>query len=126
MAVTPTFSNAVGEEDGAVKLVTWALTTADPIGLGLQIPDWADRTVHFIGTWGGATAAFQGSNTDVEGAYGNLSNAAGATAITKTADGSPAAVVELPLFVRPKLTTVGAGAAVVCTLLLRRSNSMRT
>ena len=126
MAVTPVPTNGLGSGDGSIIVYTWTLTTADPTGLGVEIPEWADRTVHFIGTWGGATAAFQGSNRDTDGEYFNLSNAAGAAAITKTADAAPVAVVELPRFVRPKLTTVGAGATIVCTLLLRRANPMRT
>lgn len=126
MAVTPTFNNSAGQEDGSIKIVTWALTTADPTGVGVEIPEWADRTIQFTGTWGGATAAFQGSNIDTDGLYGNLSNAAGAAAITKTADGAPIAVIELPRYVRPKLTTVGAGASVTATLMLRRANPMRT
>ncbi|MDO8547853.1 MAG: hypothetical protein Q7R68_10920 [Nitrospirales bacterium] len=127
MAVpNPVFTNTIGESDGSVILATWTLTTADHTGKGLLIPEWADRTGQFVGTWGGATAAWEGSNDDT--VYGPMHNAAGAASITATADanGGPFGVIELPLYMRPKLTTVGVGATIVCTLLLRRANPMRS
>lgn len=122
----PTFNNSIGEEDGSTILLTWALTTADHTGAGIKIPQWADRTGQFTGTWGGATAAWEGSNDD--SVYGPIHNAAGAAAITATADanGGPFSTIELPLYMRPKLTSVGAGAVISATLLLRRANPMRT
>lgn len=102
--------------DRSVMMVTWTLTSADATGDSVAWCDWADRSVTFTGTWGGATAALEGSNdgtnwvpiTDVQG-----------TAITKTANGIEAAV-ELTRFVRSKLTTAGSGATITAILLMRK------
>ena len=104
-------------------LYTWVLTTADPTGnpLGAEISQHTDLCWHATGTWGGATAAIQGSNTNTDGLYGAMTNASGGTAITWTADSAPKQQVEKPVFVRPKLTTVGAGASVTVTLFARRN-----
>lgn len=107
----------------AAVLYTWVLTTADPTGdaVGAEISQHTDLCWHATGTWGGATAAIQGSNTNTDGLFGAVTNAAGAAAITWTADGAPKQQIEKPLFVRPKLTTVGVGATVTVTLFARRN-----
>lgn len=109
--------------DGSLNLYSWALTTANPDGAPIQAPEWADRTWQATGTFGGATVAFQGSNDNVT--WFSLTNAAGAAAVALTAAGG-ASTVELPLYVRPNLTTVGSGAAISVTLLARRATPMRT
>lgn len=109
--------------DGSVVLYTWNLTSANADGAPIQAPEWADRTWQAQGTWGGATLTLQGSNDGSN--WFTLSNAAGAAAVTLTASAG-VATIELPLYVRPNLTTPGTGATVAVTLLARRSNPMRT
>jgi hypothetical protein len=109
--------------DGSLILYTWALTTANPDGAPMQAPEWADRTWQTTGTFGGATVAMQGSNDNTN--WFPLLNAVGGAAVTFTAAGG-ASTVELPLYVRPNLTTVGSGAAISVTLLARRATPMRT
>lgn len=124
--VTPT-SQAVDGYGNAV-LYTWVLTTADHTGvaIGPEVVQHTDLCWHASGTWGGATAAAQGSNTNTDGLFGPVKNAAGGSAITFTADaGSPANQIEKPMFVRPKLTTAGTGASVTVTLLARRNPFIR-
>lgn len=104
--------------DGSVTMAVWPLTTADHTGDALSWADWADRSVTFAGTWGGATAALEGSNDG--STWIPLADPQG-TAITKTANGIEA-VLELTRFVRPRLSTVGAGATVSATILMRNSN----
>lgn len=125
--VTPT-SQDIGDGYGNTVLYTWVLTTADTTGvaLGPEIVQHTDLCWHASGTWGGATAATQGSNTNTDALFGATKNAAGGSAITFTADaGSPANQLEKPLYVRPKLTTAGAGATVTVTLLVRRNQLVR-
>ena len=43
------------------RVATWVLTTADHTGATLELPDAADRTIQFSGTWGTATAKIEGS-----------------------------------------------------------------
>ena len=116
--------NYVGTRDGSVRTATWTLTTADPTGTAIEMPEWADRTWTASGTFGGATVAVQGANENTDALFADLSNAAGATALTFTALGCKACI-ELPLYARPKLTTVGAGATITVKVTMRRANPMR-
>ena len=102
---------------GQVMKFTWALTTADPIGdpIPREFAEFADRTIYAIGTWGGATAAWQGGDGTT---YLSLTDPQG-NAISKTADAIEA-VTELPEFSRPNLTSVGAGATITVTCIARR------
>lgn len=109
----------IEEYNDAVK-ITWTLTTADATGDGIALPEHPDRCWHATGTWGGATATMQGSNTDTDGLYSALLNAVGGASITWTADGATKNSVESCLYVRPKLTTAGTGATVVVVLIARK------
>lgn len=113
---SPAYTKIGSANDDDVVMVTWPLTTADPTGDAVAWAEWADRSVTFAGTWGGATAALEGSNDGTN--WIALADPQG-TAITRTANGIEA-VLELTRFVRAKLTTVGAGAVVSATLLMRK------
>lgn len=106
----------LGADNQVMKFV-WTLTTADPTGAAIpgQWAEFADRTVYFLGTWGGATAVWEGGNGAT---YLTLTDAQ-TVAISKTADGIEA-VIEVPEFSRPRLSVVGAGATVVVTCIARR------
>lgn len=121
--VNPTFpSSASG--DGSVIIVQWALTTANSDGAPFRFPEWADITWHFFGTWGGATAKVQGSADGSTFYATGLSNAAGGSEGTASAD-KIYTTIERPLYMRPNLTTVGAGATVTVTAVARRTSSLR-
>lgn len=119
--VTPTLTK-VGDQDDAAILLSWALTTTNTDGAPLEWTQWADRCFQAVGTWGGATLTIQGSNDGTN--WAPLSNAAGGTAATFTADGAKS-IIELPRYVRPNLTTPGTGASVAVTLLARRAQPLR-
>lgn len=121
--VTPTVSRDLGERDGSAVSYSFALTTADVDGAPIEWTEWADRTWTATGTWGGATLSLEGSNDGT--VWLTLNNAAGGTAATATAD-KCMAVLETPRYVRPKLTTAGAGAAVTVILVARRHTPLRT
>lgn len=101
----------------AVK-VTWALTSADADGapLGATLLDFPNRTVYFLGTWGGATAVLEGGDGST---YVSLTDPQG-NAISKNADGIEGPVAEAPEFVRPRLSVAGAGAEVTVTVIARK------
>jgi hypothetical protein len=113
--VTPTVTDI--SKDGTVIMITWALTSANADGAPAEWCSFADRTATFTGTWGGATAALEGSNDGTN--WLPLADVQG-TAITATSNKIEMAV-ELTRFVRPNLTTAGSGAAVSATLLMRRN-----
>ena len=115
MTAAVTITDLTG--NGQVMKFTWALTTADPTGVPIdgKWAEHADRTVYAIGTFGGATCAWQGGDGTT---YINLTDPQG-NAISKTADAIEV-VTELPEFSRPNLTTAGAGAAITVTLIAVR------
>lgn len=96
---------------------TWTLTTADPTGdpIDGRYAEWADRTMYALGTWGGATAVMEGGDGTT---YLSLTDPQG-TAISKTADAIEV-VTEVPEYSRPRLSSVGVGAAVTVTVIARR------
>lgn len=114
--VAPVYTKLGKSDDDKLVLVTWDLTTADTTGEAVAWAEWADRSIAFTGTWGGATAALEGSNDG--STWIALADPQG-TAISKTANAIEA-VLELTRFVRAKLTTAGAGATVSATLLMRK------
>ena len=131
MAVTPTFNNSIDQADGSLLVVTWVLTTANPTGLAIQLPEWADKTVSIFesGDAIGSPAAvwtIQGANADVDANYGTLNNAAGGSPLTATATTTPkiAGIIENPVFVRPNLTTPGTGAITI-RFTIRRAYMQR-
>lgn len=138
MAVTPTFPELVesSTNDRSIMKVVWTLTTANPIGLAVALPEWADKTFDIDGTsaglaWGGAVCGLKGGNTGTSAAVLNpivmsLATGGGASNATTTAANKLMTVIENPLFVYPELTTVGAGATVRVTLICRRATPMRT
>lgn len=86
--------------------VTWALGNADT-GVATSINRWADRTVHVLGTFGGATVTVEGSNDGVN--FLTLSDTTGA-ALMFTAAGMKV-ILENPIYIRAK-TAGGTGSAV--------------
>jgi hypothetical protein len=114
----------IGEQDRSVRQYTWTLTSADPTGLPIELPEWLDRTMQMSGTWGTATGAVQGSNDNAT--YFALNNAAGATTLGSKVADFLATVIEGPRYMRPNLTTPGAGATITAVLTVRRANPMRT
>lgn len=130
MPVTPTINHYAGGGDGSVMTLTWLLTTANPTGIAMSSPEHADRTWTVFGTstpatFGGATCSIEGANVDTEVVFTTLSEPDQTTALTFAAIGTKTAL-ELPLFMRPKLTTVGSGAALTVICVARRQNNMRT
>lgn len=119
--VTPTVAT-FDEQDQTAKLFTWVLTSTNSDGTPMLWFQWADLCWQASGTWGGATLALEGSNNGT--VWFPLSNAAGGAAATFTADGGKT-VIERPVYVRPNLTTVGAGATITVTCAARRSQQLR-
>ena len=115
------------DNDKAFIKCTLILTTADPTGALIAIPDFNDKSFT-IGNaagdaFGGATCSLQGSNVLADTLV-TLNKAAGGTAAT-AAVAAVISTIENTLFVAPVLTAVGAGATITVTLLARRANVLR-
>lgn len=113
--INPTITALGG--NGQVFKATWDLTTANYTGAAIsdRFAEFADRTVYFLGTWGGATAAVEGGDGST---YVALTDPQG-NAIAKTTDAIEV-ITEIPEYTRPRLSTVGVGAAVTVTVIMRR------
>lgn len=118
--VSPSTTQDVGGDDICFQLI-WALTTANFDGAPVERPQWYDRVLLVTGTFGGATVILEGSADGVT--YVPLKDANG-TAISLTAAGH-FHLLGTPRFVRPRLSVVGAGAALNVALLCRRPTDMR-
>ena len=104
------------EETGSnCTIHTWNLTSADPTGDAIELPMASDRTIQFTGTWGTATAGIEGSLDGVT--FLPLTDPS-STVISKTAN-SIEAVLENVRYIRPVLSTPGAGATVKAVLMSR-------
>lgn len=115
------------EDDKGFVKVTWNLTTADPTGDLVAIPEFNDK-VWTVGAqsgaaFGGATCSLQGINATGDTRV-TLNKAAGGTTATAAA-AAVISTIENTLFVAPTLTVVGAGAVIQVTLLARRANIIR-
>lgn len=138
MAVTPTFPEVVEcENDRSVRKVVWVLTSAEPVGLAVALPEWADKTFDIDGTsaglsWGATgVCSLKGGNSGTSDAVLNpvilsLATGGGASNAVATTANKLMTVIENPLFVYPQLTTVGTNALVTVTLICRRATPMRT
>ena len=107
--------------DGSVKVFQWTLTSTNADGAPMKLPEYVDITWSATGTWGGATLKAQGSADGSTFVATGLSNAAGGSEASANTD-KVFTTIERPLFVRPILTTAGAGATVVVTAVCRRND----
>jgi hypothetical protein len=122
--VNPTFDALIEEQDRSIKKATWNLTTANNDGAPLELPSFAAQTWQAVGgPWGSATLSLEGSNDKVN--WFPLTRIYPGNAATFTADGG-VSTNENPQYVRPRLSTVGTGAAIAVTLVAVRSTPVRT
>jgi len=126
MPVAPVITNYNDIADRSIYEAVWTLTTANPIGIAVNVPAWPDKTWHATGTIGSPAAILQvqASALDVEADYA-VAHDGGGVDITITALPQVALQLENTVFIRPKLTTVGTGATVVVTLMALRPTRMR-
>lgn len=114
----PTITN-IGSQDGSVLKFEWTLTGTDD-GAPMQFAEWADRSVQFVGTWGGGTVVWEGSN-DGGTTWLTLTDPQ-TTSISKTANGLEQ-VVEVTEYARPRASV--SVTSVVVSAVVRRQNGMR-
>lgn len=114
---------------GEVQQFTWTLANGDT-GAPLGIPNNFDATVHVYGTFGsGGSVSLYGTNDQATFTNQTPPGAASSTwviltdpqgnAITKT-DAAIEAVLEMPLYMGPKVTAGDVTTAIVVNLILRR------
>lgn len=106
-------------DDASAILATWAgigdADTCSPLAL---YPEYATKSVHVSGTFGGATIVLNGSNTGTN--FFGLKDLQG-NAISKTQEGL-SAVQETVAQYQPA-TSSGSGSSVTVTMLFVKSSS---
>ena len=99
-----------------IRIVTWeTLTNANTSGSAVQMPQGADRSVQFVGTFDSATVKLQGSNDGVN--YHSLTDPQG-NAIEKTA-AAIEQITEITRYIKPVTTGGGASQDVDVFLLVK-------
>lgn len=97
--------NSVSNDGGTIA-VTWTGLLNGDVGASLGKPQWSERTVQVVGTFGvGGSVTMQGSNDGVN--WVALVNRSG-TALTFTAQGMNR-TQDYPIYVRP-IVTAGDGS----------------
>jgi hypothetical protein len=91
--------------EGGVKKVIWETMGNDDTGTSISLADHPDKTVDFIGTFGGATVILQGSQDD---ATWSTMVDSGGTALSFTAASTLKLIRDNPFFIRAK-TSGGSG-----------------
>lgn len=115
--INPTSADVGG--DGNARLWTWALTTADHTGAGIEQIQAVDLCWQATGDFGGTgVVSAEGSNDGTN--WFALTNASGGSAATFSAAGGKQ-TVERPRFVRARLSTVGTAATPSVTLMARKN-----
>ncbi len=108
--------------DKSVLLVVWTgVTSADDFG-PIEFPDYPDRCVQVGGTFDGSTVIVQGSNDG--SAWAGLNHIQG-SAITGTS-AYLKQIAETPRYTRPSASGGGGSQSLTVTMILRKSNPMRT
>ena len=115
--ITPTFAKTRGPTGGIDAMaVTWTPMATGDVGANFGRPDYADRTIQFTGTFGGATAVLEGSNDGVN--FFTLNDPVG-NALSFTA-AALKQIAEATAFVRPHITG-GGGVTITAILMARRT-----
>jgi len=131
--ITPTVTDISG--DGTAYKITWAHLlyvefVADPpqaevqyAGIALAKPEFVDRSIQVLGTFGGGTVVIEGS---VDGTnYKTLTDPQG-NALSVTA-AKIEAVSELVSLIRPRTTAGAIGVTdLTVALIVRRPQPLRT
>lgn len=117
--VVPTLSSLVPSRwNNNVAVYTWAALATGDTGTPISGPGFADVSVQFGGTFGGATVTFEGSNDGTN--YATLVDPFN-VALSFAAAAGPIQVMPICLFIRPKITG-GAGAAINIVAIMRNSS----
>jgi hypothetical protein len=113
-----------GQDLSSHVLVEWTGLVNGDTGEWIRVPQFADKTFHAYGTFGvGGNVQIEGSNEDapnVAGTNAGPLNDPGGSPINITAANEIEAVLENPLWVRPKVTAGDGTTSLTVRMLGRR------
>jgi hypothetical protein len=119
MALITYLATAINGDDAATK-VTWGPMVAGDTAQPLIYSQWADRSIQAEGTFGGASATVQGSNSG--NGYVSLTDPLGNT-LSMTAAGIKQ-VMEVTGFFKPVLSGGDGTTSITFTLVCRRTQPL--
>lgn len=99
MATVPPVTTFPFESSSDVAVTTWAQLAANDDGEPVRLAVYSDRSIQVTGTFGGASVTIGGSN---DGVTYHALNDTGSEPLTLTA-GALKAIVELPVFIKPRV-----------------------
>lgn len=117
----PAFSD-VGKGDGSAKLVLWEGMTANGSGDPVSFPEHYEAYVQIVGTWDTATMVLEGS---LDGTNYTTLDDIEASAISLTSGSAVLKLRDVPLKIRPTLSSVDESTDLDVYLLMVRPSSLR-
>ena len=100
-----------------VAVTTWSSMAASDDGQAVRLAVYSDRSIQVTGTFGGATVTIGGSNDGVT--YFALTDTGGSQLVLTEA--ALKQIVELPVFIKPRITGGDGTTSVNVILAGRRS-----
>lgn len=117
MATIPAEISFPFETSRDVAVTTWSNMQADDDGEPVRLAVYSDRAIQVAGTFSGASVTIGGSNDGVT--YHALHDTSGA-ALTLT-DGALKQIVELPIFIKPRVFGGDGSTAINVVMSGRKS-----
>lgn len=117
MATIPAEISFPFETSRDVAVTTWNNMQADDDGEPVRLAVYSDRAIQVAGTFSGASVTIGGSNDGVT--YHALHDTSGA-ALTLT-DGALKQIVELPIFIKPRVFGGDGSTAINVVMSGRKS-----
>jgi hypothetical protein len=102
-----------------IIVVSWLAMPKDNLGVPWCSAEYPDKTVHIRGTFDAGTVTIEGTNELIPVNYIGLADPQG-TAISQGIAGIEA-ILENPLWIRPRVTGGGAACAIDVIMVARRN-----
>lgn len=119
--ISPTVENCI-DGDPANMRITWAAMANGDSGSPAKFPQWADRSIQVLGTFGAAgNLRWEGSNDETN--YVALTDGQG-NALDFTA-AKIEGVQEVPLVTRPRVTAGDGTTSITVVAIFRRNQPQR-
>ena len=126
--IEPTIKDVPSKVNGAAWLVTWGPMANGDVGDPVQMPEFADKSIHVTGTFGtGGSVAVEGDNEIYPGTSANFVALRDPSSTTIAITAAKAqAVLENTVLVRPHVTAGDGTTALTVRMLFHLPHPFRT
>ena len=115
-------TTAAGRGDGSTIVVTWSPVTSVDTCHPVRLPEYADRSIHVSGVFGGSTTKIEGSNNGGV-SFAPLADTTDTTIAISTE--TIKAVLENTDFIKPVVSGGDATQSLTISLLFHLTNPLR-